>query len=33
VKTSGKEAKQGVVQVERASSVTCTEAGTALSCR
>ncbi len=33
VKTSGKEAKQGVIQVERASSVTCSETGTALSCR
>jgi hypothetical protein len=33
VKTGGKDARQGVIQVERAGSITCTEAGTALSCR
>ena len=32
VKTSGKDGKQGVVQVEKAGSVTCAEFGTSLSC-
>jgi hypothetical protein len=33
VKTRGKEGIQGVIQVERAGAITCTDAGTSLSCK